>query len=182
MLLVLFLPFSLFHDPFHSVYHGMRSNYPVPNERIPLVDVPGFSISHPSFGKPVNGFDLFHGTKKDAVSSIMTNGFDDHFFNPEGYFGAGAYFADDPGLSFSYLGGGNPGHMFVSSVILGNTDDQHWHAPLDRPLGTDFRPAKGVDSLKGRIHFPPFGVRQSEYIVYRFGQCKATYLLRFDVN
>ena len=73
--------------------------YPTPNERLPLVDTDAFKqqgTAHPSFGMPINGFDLFHGTKKDAVPSIMQNGFDDHFFNPAGYFGAGAYFADDP--------------------------------------------------------------------------------------
>jgi len=38
-----------------------------------------------------------------------------------------------------------------------------------------------VDSIKGKVTYGSW-LRQSElqYIVYRFGQCKATYLLRFD--
>ena len=133
---------------------------------------------HPMFGKPVNGFDLFHGTKKDAVPSIMQSGFDDHFFNPNGFFGAGAYFADDPGLSMSFVDS-SPSHMFVCSVVLGVTNEEHYHKPLNSALGRDFRPAHGIDSMKGRVNFGSW-LRQAEYIVYRFGQCKATYLLRFD--
>ena len=127
--------------------------YPTPNERLPLVDTDEFKqqgTAHPNFGKPVNGFDLFHGTKKDAVPSIMQNGFDDHFFNPAGYFGAGAYFADDPGLSMSFIDA-SPSHMFVCNVTMGNTDETHWHKPRDSPLGRDYRPPHGIDSVKGRI-------------------------------
>jgi hypothetical protein len=159
----------------------MKSLYPNPNERYPLVDSEAFKQqgrSHPMFGKPVNGFDLFHGTKKDAVPSIMQNGFDDHFFNPNGYFGAGAYFADDPALSMSFVDS-SPSHMFVCNVALGVTNDTHYHTPRTTQLGADFRPPHGVDSIKGRITYGGW-LRQAEYIVYRFGQCKATYLLRFD--
>ncbi len=166
---------------FHSIYTNMRSSYANPNERYPLVDTPAFKQqgkAHPFFGKPVNGYDLFHGTAKDAVPSIMQNGFDDHFFNPGGFFGAGAYFADDPGLSMSFVDS-SPSHMFVCNVILGNMNDTHYNTPMTSPLGRDFRPAHGVDSMKGRIEFGSY-LRQAEYIVYRFGQCKATYLLRFD--
>jgi hypothetical protein len=173
--------FARYVNVFHSVYSNLKSLYPTPNERCPLVDTPEFAklgTAHPFFGKAVNGFDLFHGTKKDAVPSIMQNGFDDHFFNPGGYFGAGAYFADDPGLSMSFVDA-SPSHMFVCNVILGITNDTHFSTPLQSPLGRDFRPAQGVDSMKGRVNFGSF-VRQAEYIVYRFGQCKATYLLRFD--
>jgi hypothetical protein len=177
-----FLSFLLFYvNVFHSIYSSLKSVYPSPNERCPLVDTPDFArlgAAHPFFGKPVNGCDLFHGTKQDAVPLIMQNGFDDHFFNPGGYFGAGAYFADDPGLSMSFVDA-SPSHMFVCNVILGITNDTHHTTPLQSPLGRDFRPALGVDSMKGRVNFGSF-VRQSEYIVYRFGQCKATYLLRFD--
>ncbi len=160
------------------MYQNLKSLYPTPNERIPLVDSPGFSEAHPSFGKPVNGHDMFHGTGKDVVPSIMQNGFDDHFFNPGGYFGAGAYFADDPGLSMSFVKD-NPAYMFVCHVILGKQDSQHHATPLQSPLGRDFRPAIGIDSMLGRVNFGSY-IRQSEYIVYRFGQCRATYLLRFD--
>ena len=154
----------------------MKKNYPAPNERTPLVHSDKFSEAHPSFGRPVNGHDLFHGTKQDCVPAIIQNGFDDHFFNPEGYFGAGAYFADDPGLSMTYVDDSpKAGYMFVCSVILGVTDSSHHDTPLDDPLGTDFRPDKGVDSIKGRVTYGSW-LRQSEYIVYRFGQCKASSL------
>ena len=159
----------------------MKATYPNPNERYPLVDSPAFKqqgTAHPFFGKPVNGFDLFHGTKKDAVPSIMQNGFDDHFFNAGGYFGAGAYFADDPGLSMSFIDS-SPSHMFVCNVILGNMNDDKYRNAISSALGRDFRPGHGVDSMKGRITYGGT-LRQAEYIVYRFGQCKATYLLRFD--
>ena len=56
------------------VYHDIKSMYANPNERCPLVDTEAFKQQgrdHPMFGKPANGFDLFHGTKKDAVPSIM---------------------------------------------------------------------------------------------------------------
>jgi hypothetical protein len=145
------------------------------------VDTPDFArlgTAHPFFGKPVNGCDLFHGTKKDTVASIMQNGFDDHFFSPSSYFGACASFADDSGLAMSFVDWYS-GHMLVCNVILGNMDDTHYQAPIESPLGRDFRPAPGVDSLKGRVKFGSW-LRQAEYLVYRFGQCKPTYLLRFD--
>ena len=164
----------------HSVYTKM-SSYTNPNERYPLVDTPAFKQqgkAHPFFGRPVNGYDLFHATSKDAVPNVMQNGFDDHFFNPGGFLGGGAYFADDTGLTMSFVDA-SPSHIFVCSAILGNRDDTHFNTPLDSPLGRDFRPAHGVDSMKARITFGSY-LRQAEYIVYRFGQCKPTYLLRFD--
>jgi len=177
----MFMPSFLCVLSFFRVYKHMKSLYPNPNERYPLVDSEAFKQQgrgHPMFGKPVNGFDLFHGTKKDAVPSIMQNGFDDHFFNPNGYFGAGAYFADDPALSMSFVDS-SPSHMFVCNVALGTTNDEHYGTPRTTALGADFRPPHGVDSIKGRITYSGI-LRQAEYIVYRYGQCKATYLLRFD--
>jgi hypothetical protein len=95
-------------------------------------------------------------------------------------FGGGAYFADDPGLSMSYLDtGSTEGHMFVCNVILGNMDDSHFRNPISSALGQGFRPQLGVDSIKGRCVIGSI-LRQAEYIVYRFGQCKPTYLLVFD--
>ena len=169
------------------LYATLKRTYPRPNERCPLVDTQEFvqqQDKHPSFGRPVNGSDLFHGTKRDAYGSIVRNGFDDHYFKSGGMFGGGAYFADDPGLSMGYLDEKkNPspveGHMFVCNVILGNMDDSHYRTPIHSSIGADFRPPLGVDSIKGRIWWGSI-LRQAEYIVYRFGQCKPTYLLVFD--
>jgi hypothetical protein len=58
----------------------------------PLVDSEAFKQqgrNHPIFGKPVTGFDLFHGTDKIDLLSIMQNGFDDLFFNPEWLYWSG---------------------------------------------------------------------------------------------
>ncbi len=57
------------------LYATLLQTYPDPNERFPFVDTPEFE-KHPSFGKPVNGRDLFHGTKSHAYGSIVRNGFD----------------------------------------------------------------------------------------------------------
>jgi hypothetical protein len=60
----------------------------------------------PNFGKPENGYDLFHGTnlacadnisfscsitgtKNESRFSICKNGFDDHYFKTTGWFGPG---------------------------------------------------------------------------------------------
>ncbi len=168
------------------LYATLKRTYSPPNERCPLVDTQEFvqgQGTHRSFGQPVNGCDLFHATKRDAYASIVRNGFDDHYFKSTGMFGGGAYFADDPGLSMTYLDEKkNPieeGHMFVCSVILGNMDDSHFRNPISSALGQGFRPPLGVDSIKGRCVFGSI-LRQAEYIVYRFGQCKPTYLLVFD--
>jgi hypothetical protein len=159
----------------------MKTLHPNPNERYPLVDSEAFKQqgrSHPMFGKPVNDSDLFHAAKKDAVPSIMQDGFSDDYLKSSGYFGAGAYFHDDPGLSMSFVDS-SPSHLFVCSVVLGVTNDEHYLRPLTSALGADFRPPHGVDSIKGRISYGGM-LRQAEYIVYKSGTCKATYLLRFD--
>lgn len=39
---------------------------------------------------------LFHGSKTAGIEGIKLSGFDSRFFNATGFYGRGAYFADDP--------------------------------------------------------------------------------------
>mmetsp|Transcript_34674 Transcript_34674/g.72727 ORF Transcript_34674/g.72727 Transcript_34674/m.72727 type:complete len:1069 (-) Transcript_34674:659-3865(-) len=126
---------------------------------------------------------LFHGTDDSVVEAILRGGFDDRFWKTSGYFGRGAYFADDPNLSVAFTkapAGGGPRSFFICSVILGRVDDRS-ATPIDKPMGADFYPVVGCNSVMGRIKYgaPPV-VRETEYIVYRYGQAKPRYLLRFD--
>jgi hypothetical protein len=84
-------------------------------------------------------------------------------------------------LSISYTGSTNPRTIFVCSVLLGNVDNRSG-TPIEQPLGPDFFPGHGYHSVKGRIWYgnPPT-VRQNEYIVYRYGQARIRYMLRFDI-
>jgi hypothetical protein len=72
--MILLVPF-LHSNVVFRLYATLLQTYPHPNERCPFVDTPEFE-KHPSFGKPVNGRDLFHGTKSHAYGSIVRNGFD----------------------------------------------------------------------------------------------------------
>lgn len=110
---------------------------------------------------------------------LTTAGFDDHYWNPGGYFGRGAYFADDPNLSAGFVGATNPRTMFVCSVLLGRQQDKS-ATPLTTPLGAAFYPDKGYDSVKGCIIYNGTQ-REMEHIVYRYGQAKPRYMLRFDM-
>jgi hypothetical protein len=56
---------------------------------------------------------LFHGTS--AALEILKQGFDDHFWNAGGYFGRGAYFADDPNLSTGFAA---PGAHNLRSIFV----------------------------------------------------------------
>jgi hypothetical protein len=140
------------------------------------------------FQKTIGGGDvneqlLFHGTDDSVVEAILRGGFDDRFWKASGYFGRGAYFADDPNLSVGYTKappGGGPRSIFICSVILGRVDDRSAN-PITKAMGPDFYPAVGFNSVKGRIQYgTPPTLREMEYIVYRYGQAKPLYLLRFD--
>lgn len=107
------------------------------------------------------------------------SGLDDHFWNPHGYFGRGAYFANaspaggDPNglnLSVAFSGQTNPHTLFVCSVLLGNQYDMS-DTPIDTPKGSDFFPPPGYNSVKGRILYGfPLTLREHEYVIYRYGQ------------
>jgi len=128
-----------------------------------------------------NERDLFHGTDDAAVQPILSGGFDDHYWKATGFFGRGAYFADDPNLSVSFTGGTNPRTLFVCSVLLGKVQDLS-DTPIATPKGPTFFPDVGNHSVKGRIMYgTPPTIRQMEYIVYRYGQAKPKYMLRFNL-
>jgi hypothetical protein len=49
-------------------------------------------------------------------------------------------------------------------------------------MGEGFFPTHGYNSVKGRVQLSGWAhPRENEYIVYRYGQAKPKYLLRFDV-
>ncbi|CAF4081434.1 unnamed protein product [Adineta steineri] len=112
-------------------------------------------------GSNPNERKLFHGTKTDGMRGIVENGFDDRFFNPDGAWGAGAYFADHPLKSHKYtdVEGPNTTHvMFYNKVTLGKESIQ---GQINNKL---VAAPKDFHSVRGTC-FP-----YTEYIVYRFGQ------------
>eukprot|EP00047_Mylnosiga_fluctuans_P009655 m.12416 g.12416 ORF g.12416 m.12416 type:complete len:2363 (-) comp2729_c0_seq1:86-7174(-) len=128
-----------------------------------------------------NELELFHGTKDNAIQPILKGGFDDHFWKSTGYFGRGAYFADDPSLSAGFTEQTNPRTIFVCSVLLGRQQDLS-ATPLTKAKGADFFPDHGYNSVKGCIQYNNSNkIREMEYIVYRYGQAKPLYMLRFDM-
>jgi hypothetical protein len=69
----------------------------------------------------------------------------------------------------------------VCSVLLGRQQDLS-ATPITDRLGADFFPDKGFSSVKGRIaHGANGGPREMEYIVYRYGQARPKYMLRFNL-
>ena len=90
---------------------------------------------------------------------------------------------DGLNLAVSLTGPGtifDPHTIFVCSALLGNVDGISGR-PTDIPKGTDFRPACGFHSVRGRVFYgnPPT-LREHEYIVYCYGQARVRYMLRFD--
>eukprot|EP00667_Euglena_gracilis_P000144 EG_transcript_144 len=125
--------------------------------------------------KDPNVRELFHGTKEPAARSILHSGFDDHCWNAGGYFGRGAYFADDPSLSKTF----SDGHFFVCDVSLGRQDTRYHKnggTPTQSPLGANFFPQQGCHSLLGNI-LRLGSLRANEYVVYRYGQALPKFLI-----
>ena len=62
---------------------------------------------------------LLHGTSYAGAQGIIDSGFDDRWF-ANGFFGFGAYFADDPNKSNGYAPAANGfQNMFICKVLLG---------------------------------------------------------------
>lgn len=74
-------------------------------------------------GEKTNERFLFHGSKEDGIIGIYEGGFDSRFFAKDGYYGRGAYFADDASKSHEYVDTcptfNNLYCMFVCKVALG---------------------------------------------------------------
>ena len=71
---------------------------------------------------PINELQLFHGTKEEAVNSIVSNGFDPAY-NKTSAYGKGTYFAKNASYSFSYMQPNQNGisFMFLCDVLLGRS-------------------------------------------------------------
>ncbi|CAF3353058.1 unnamed protein product [Rotaria sp. Silwood1] len=129
-----------------EIYEGMK--------KVIARQCPGFNP---------NERELFHGTSGDGINGITEDGFDDRFFNPNGAWGHGAYFADDTRKSHNYT---NPDAtdgsrvIFYNKVLLGNesiystADSSLVSAPI------------GYHSVQGTKF------TYKEYIVYRYGQAR----------
>lgn len=156
----------------------LREMYQVGN---PIVEA-GYAAMKAEFElgtAAINERDLYHGT--GAVREILNYGFDDHYWNSSGYFGRGAYFADDPNLSAVFAPESPSGHraIFICEVLLGTQLDESG-TPISTPKGPEFFPPVGYDSVKGRI-VKGGTLREMEYIVYRFRQARPKYLLKFSL-
>jgi hypothetical protein len=118
-----------------------------------------------------NERELFHGTSIEAANSIKDAGFDNRWFKA-GFFGKGAYFADDPKKSHDY-NAGNPGTskriMFVCKVALGEIEDRGHNTD-----NTITAPKKGKHSITG------FGANLREFIVYRYGQAIPKFMVTYS--
>ncbi|CAF2546861.1 unnamed protein product [Rotaria sp. Silwood2] len=110
-----------------------------------------------------NENELFHGTSGDGINGITEDGFDDRFFNINGAWGHGAYFADDARKSHNYT---NPAAedgsrvIFYNKVLLGN---ESIYSTVDNSL---ISAPIGHHSVRGT------GFTYKEYIVYRYGQAR----------
>ena len=109
---------------------------------------------------------LFHGTRGPGVDGIPSNGFDNRYWAKpgDGYFGHGAYFADDPRKSNDYTGpSGTECVIFLCKVLLGKVEK------LSTTKRDAVSPSQGFHSINGTN-----GSANAfqEYIVYRYGQAK----------
>ncbi|CAF4126080.1 unnamed protein product, partial [Rotaria sp. Silwood2] len=107
--------------------------------------------------------ELFHGTSGDGIKGITEYGFDDRFYNPDGAWGHGAYFADDPRKSHQYtnpVAADETRVIFYNKVLLGN---ESICSAADNSLVSA---PKGYHSIQGTAF------TYKEYIVYRYGQAR----------
>lgn len=111
---------------------------------------------------------LFHGTKtQDAANSIKYAGFDSRYFAKGGYYGRGAYFAEDPCKSHDYTGAPNR-KMFIANVALGKQEH------LTKADNNKTGPNIGFHSILGTAG------SAKEYIIDRMGQAKLLYLITYQ--
>ncbi|OXA52116.1 poly [ADP-ribose] polymerase 2 [Folsomia candida] len=156
--------------------------------------------SSPSTSKTSNfRMILWHGTKKNSVSAILSNGFAKPP-NKNQMFGTGCYFADRASKSANYCDGTTPGklgYMFLCDVKLGKM------YKAKNPHNDYSSPPSGYDTVKcvgakipdwdtnqhidgavlpsgptrDNLRFGAYSVNFNEYVVYTPERIKAKYLV-----
>ncbi len=90
---------------------------------------------------------MFHGSKEAGITGIYEGGFDSRYFAKDGYYGRGAYFADDSSKSHQYVEKcpkyNNLNCMFLCKVALGK--QEHCKQAANGKLG----PSPGYHSILG---------------------------------
>ena len=83
-----------------------------------------YKSNHPNLEQ----YDLFHGTKNDAINSIAENGFDIKY-NKRSAFGKGSYFSSQAGYSKDYMNKKNEvsneiTYMFLCDVLASKSENK----------------------------------------------------------
>jgi hypothetical protein len=98
-------------------------------------------------GEKTNEKFLFHGSKEAGIIGIYEGGFDSRYFAKDGYYGRGAYFADDSSKSHQYVDKcpkfNNTYCMFVCKVALGKQEH------CKQAANGKFGPNPGYHSILG---------------------------------
>ena len=98
-------------------------------------------------GQKTNEKFLFHGSKEAGIFGIYDGGFDSRYFAKDGYYGRGAYFADESSKSHDYTEQcpkfNNLRCMFLCKVALGK--QEHCKQSANGKLG----PSPGYHSILG---------------------------------
>ncbi|CAD5123384.1 DgyrCDS11740 [Dimorphilus gyrociliatus] len=141
----------------------------------------------------INEFYFFHGTNSASKDKILHQGFDFRL-GEVGYYGKGAYFAEDPKKSDGYTFGRGKTiqekydikrHIIIGRVILGNSTVVSRDSNLKRP------PCKTCKANVCKDHNEYFdSVRGNgglenifwEYIVYSLTQCYPEYLVTYKLK
>ncbi|KAJ3016264.1 UNVERIFIED_CONTAM: hypothetical protein HDU68_012290 [Siphonaria sp. JEL0065] len=128
---------------------------------------------------------LFHGSRGDS-DKLLTQGLDNRIANPNGLFGPGIYFADDPRKSIAYIK--EKATLYVFQVLLGDCVFQHPNmGGTVRHLQRE--PEKSHVSQKRTrddLFFDSIVWAQRtgypEYIIYNPQQCVPVYAITYLVH
>ncbi|CAD5123382.1 DgyrCDS11738 [Dimorphilus gyrociliatus] len=149
------------------------------------------NILEQGFG--INEFYFFHGTNYPSKHEIFHQGFDFRL-DGVGYYGMGAYFAEDPKKSDGYTFGRGTTiqekydlkrHIIIGRVILGNSTVVSRDLNLKRPpcktckANVCMDHNEYFDSVRGNE-----GLENTfwEYIVYSLTQCYPEYLVTYKLK
>lgn len=134
-------------------------------------------------GRNPNELLLKHGTRQTDPTSIWSSGpctstyGVDFRFCEDGFYGRGAYFAEDTSYSHNYAHRLASGHfqMFLCQVAAGKVEQKH---NIDRNIRM---PSPGFHSVRGPIRKLPNGALQHGIVVYENNQSFPTYLVTYSV-